>query len=323
MSDSARSPFKIAAVQAAPVFLDRDASIEKACTLIAEAGKNGARLAVFSEGFIPTYPMWVWFIPTYKTHDLRFLYDALMSNALSIPSPQTDILCEAAREAGVTVAIGVNEINTEASGGTLYNTILYIGSNGEILGKHRKLIPTVGERFVHGMGDGSTLEVFDTDFGKLSGLICWENYMPLARYSLYADGVQIYVAPTWDRGEPWVSTLRHIAKEGRVYVIGCCSPVRRADIPDTFDFIDQYVPEMEWLNPGGSTIIDPDGKFLVEPVVEKEEILYAEVNPANFQGPRFQLDVAGHYGRGDIFDLSVRRDPQLVKRDLSGLDTGD
>jgi nitrilase len=221
------APFRIASMQAAPVFLDLAASVEKACDLIAEAGRNDARLAVFSECFLPTYPMWVWFIPSYRTHDLRDLYNRLVLNAVTIPSAETDILCSAARDAGVTVAIGVNELNAEASGATLYNTILYIGSDGTLLGKHRKLVPTVGERIVHGMGDGSTLDVYDTSCGKLSGLICWENYMPLARYSLYAAGVQIYVAPTWDRGEPWVSSLRHIAKEGRVFVVGCCSPVRR------------------------------------------------------------------------------------------------
>lgn len=146
--------------------------------------------------------------------------------------------------------------------------------------------------------------------------------MPLARYAMYAWGVQVYVAPTWDRGEPWISTLRHIAKEGRVYVVGCCMPMRRQDIPDRYRFKEAYLPETEWLNPGESTIIDPDGKFLVEPVGNREEILYAEVVPKNLKGPRFQLDVAGHYGRPDLFELTVHRAAQPMVRVLDSRSSG-
>jgi nitrilase len=169
---------------------------------------------------------------------------------------------------------------------------------------------------VHAQGDGSTLGVYDLPIGRLAGLICWENYMPLARYALYAWGVELYVAPTWDRGEPWTSTLRHIAKEGRVYVVGCCTPMRRDDIPERYAFKKTYLPESEWLNPGESAIIDPDGKFLVEPVRNREEILYAEVDPRNMKGPRFQLDVAGHYGRPDLFELTVHRSARPMVRVL-------
>jgi nitrilase len=310
------SPFLIAAVQATPVFLDLDASVEKACALIAEAGRAGAKLAVFPEGFLPTYPLWAWFIPPHKTNELRELYTELLENAIAVPSRQTDQLCRAAAAAGVTVVMGVNERNVEASGTTLYNTLLFIGADGQLLGKHRKLVPTVAERLVHAQGDGSTLRVYDLPIGRLAGLICWENYMPLARYALYAWGAELYVAPTWDRGEPWTSTLRHIAKEGRVYVIGCCTPMRRDDIPDRYAFKGAYLPDVEWLNPGESTIIDPDGKFLVEPVRNREEILYAEVNPRTVKGPRFQLDVAGHYGRPDVFELTVRRNARPMVRVL-------
>lgn len=312
MSDSPASPFLIAAVQATPVFLDRAASLRKACALIAEAGRAGARLAVFPEGFIPTYPLWTWFIPPYKTHELRELYTELLDNAITVPSRETEQLCEAAAAAGVNVVIGVNELNVEASATTLYNTLLFIGSDGSLQGKHRKLVPTVAERLVHAQGDGSTLRVYDLPIGRLAGLICWENYMPLARYALYAWGVQLYVAPTWDRGEPWTSTLRHIAKEGRVYVVGCCTPMRRDDIPDRYAFKNTYLPESEWINRGESTIIDPDGKFLVEPVRDREEILYAEVDPRNMKGPRFQLDVAGHYARPDLFELTVHRNARPI-----------
>jgi nitrilase len=136
-------------------------------------------------------------------------------------------------------------------------------------------------------------------------LICWENYMPLARWALYAGGAQIHAAPTWDRGEPWISTLRHIAKEGRVFVIGCCSPVRRDDVPDAYGFKAAHLPDVAWINPGGSAIVDPDGKFLVEPVIEREAILYADLDLGSLRGARFQLDVAGHYGRPDVFDVTV------------------
>ena len=178
---AANGSFTIAAVQAAPVFLDRDATVEKACRLVAEAAEKGARLVVFPEAFIPAYPLWVWYIPPGYTRPLRELYAELHANAVAVPSPATDRLCAAAAAAGVTVAVGINEVNVEASGTSLYNTLLYIGPDGKILGKHRNLVPTVGERLVHARGDGSTLAAYRLPIGVLSGLICWENYMPLAR----------------------------------------------------------------------------------------------------------------------------------------------
>ena len=318
MSDAKDAPFLVAAAQAAPVFLDRAATVDKACSLIAEAGARGARLIAFPEGFIPAYPFWVWFIPAGNTHALRELYSELLDQAVTVPSDATERLCAAAREAGINVAVGINERNAEASGSTLYNSLLYIGADGRILGCHRKLVPTAGERLVHGQGDGSSLAAYDTDIGRVGGLICWENYMPLARYAMYAWGVQIYVAPTWDRGEPWISTLRHIAKEGRVYVLGCCSAMRRSDVPDRYTFKEKFLSDAEWINPGDSTIIDPDGKFLVEPVKNREEILYAEVDPKQLRGPRWQLDVAGHYGRPDVFELTVRREARPMIRVENG-----
>lgn len=277
------------------------------------------------EAFIPTYPFWVWHIPPRDTHTLRDPYAALLAQAVTIPSPTTDRLWTAARQAGVSVAIGVNEVNAEASGSTLYNTLLYIGADGRLLGKHRKLVPTAGERLVHGQGDGSGLTVHALPIGRLGGLICWENYMPLARYALYAEGIQLYVAPTWDRGEPWLSTLRHIVKEGRVYVLGCCSAMRAADIPDRFPFRAKFLPEAdECLNPGDSAIVHPDGKFLAGPVRHEETIRYAEVDPRQVHGPRWQLDVAGHYARPDIFTLTVHRASRpLVRTVPEGKDIGD
>jgi len=302
-------PFLVAAVQLSPAFLDRDATIDRACGAIRNAAAGGARLVVFPEAFVPGYPVWVWSVAAGQTQELRALYAELLDQSVSIPSPAVNRLCEAARDAGVCVAIGINERNVEASGTSLFNSILFIGADGAILGVHRKLVPTAGERLVHAQGDGSTLTVHDTPLGRLGGLVCWENYMPLARQALYLQGVHIYVAPTWDRGEPWLSTLRHIAKEGRVYVIGCCSAMRPDDIPDRFAFKSAAsVSATGWINPGDSAIIDPDGKVLAGPLHEQQDILLAEVDPKRITGPRWQLDVAGHYGRPDILEL-VRKGP--------------
>jgi nitrilase len=313
---SPTASFRIAAVQAAPVFLDRDATVDKACALVAEAGRAGAALAVFPECFIPAYPLWVWHIPAGRTHELRALYAELVANAVTIPSAVTARLGTAARAAGIALVVGVNERNAEASGTSLYNTLLFFDADGQILGTHRKLIPTAGERLVHARGDGSTLRVYPLAIGRLGGLICWENYMPLARYTLYAAGIQIYAAPTWDHGEPWLSTLRHIAKEGRSVVVGSCSAMRLADVPDRYPFKAKYLGEAgEWLNPGGSAIVDPDGKVVAGPAVREEAILYADIAPAQLTGPRWQLDVAGHYARPDVFELVVHRATRPLVRD--------
>jgi len=309
MSEAPASSFRIAAAQAAPVFLNRAATIEKACGLIGQAATGGARLVVFPECFVPGFPLWVWFVPAGETRQLRELHAELFENAVEIPSAATERLCEAAREARTAVVIGVNERSTESSGTTLHNTLLFIGPDGRVLGRHRKLVPTTGERLVYGRGDGSSLVVYDLPVGRLGGLVCWENYMPLARYALYAAGVQIYAAPTWDRGEPWISTLRHIAKEGRVYVVGCGTAMRRNDVPDRFVF-KHLVPPGEWVNPGDSAIVDPDGKLVAGPLREQEGILFADADLRQVVGPRFQLDVAGHYARPDIFRLLVDRRPR-------------
>jgi nitrilase len=305
-----RDPFKIAAVQASPVFLNREATIGKTCKLIAEAGSQGAKLIVFPESFIPGYPEWVWVVPSGRDRILSQLYGEMLANAVEIPSEATKRIGQAAKDADSYVVIGVTERDTEASGASLFNTLIYFSPRGEILGKHRKLVPTGGERIVWAQGDGSTLEAYDTPFGKIGGLICWENYMPLARYAMYAWGTQLYVAATWDRGEPWLSTLRHIAKEGRMYVIGCCIAMRKGDIPDRFEHKKFYAPERDWINEGDSAIVNPHGEIIAGPASMKEEILYAEVDPQLMSGPKWMLDVAGHYARPDVFELIVHREPR-------------
>lgn len=313
MPYQAPQSFLVAAVQLSPAFLDRDATVDRACQAIAEAGSRGARLVVFPEAFVPGYPLWVWSIAPGQTQALRALYAELLDQAVTVPGAAVAQLCEAARGAGVYVAIGINERNVEASGTSLYNALLFIAADGQILGVHRKLVPTAGERLVHAQGDGSGLTAYDTELGRLGGLICWENYMPLPRQALYNTGIHLYVAPTWDRGEPWLSTLRHIAKEGRVYVIGCCSAMRPADLPDRFRFKGAVpVSASGWINPGDSMIVDPDGKVLAGPLHEEQGMLFAEVDPQRIVGPRWQLDVAGHYARPDVLDL-VRRGPARLQ----------
>jgi nitrilase len=306
----------LSAAQATPVFLDRAATINKACDLMATAAGKGAKLIVFPEAFVPCYPDWVWVIPPNQNKLLADLYGRLVDQSMTIPGPDTEKLCRAARLANIHVVIGVNERNTDASGSSLYNSILYISNEGTLLGKHRKLVPTAAERMIWAQGDGSTLEVYDTPFGRLGGLICWENYMPLARYAMYAQGTQIYIAATWDSGEPWLSTLRHIAKEGRVFVIGCCSPVTLNDIPDLFEHKKLYPAKKdEWINVGDSAIVDPDGKFIAGPLNCKEDIIYAEINLHYSTDSRWKLDVAGHYSRPDVFQLTINRQPHYQMRE--------
>ena len=307
MSDERRCT--VAAVQFAPAFLDREATTVKACDAIAEASANGARLVVFPEAFIPGYPDWVWVTPGNKKPLLTELYARLLENAVAIPDGSTSQLCKAAKDGGVHVVIGVNERNSEASDASLFNTVLVIDDHGDIMGKHRKLMPTGCERLVWAQGDGSTLGVFDTPFGKLGTLTCWENYMPLARQAMYSWGTQIHVAPTWDPSESWQMSLRHIAREGGMYVIGCCMAIRMADIPEEYEFRKLYPADREWVNPGNSCIIDPKGEFVAGPLGKEQEILYGEVDLSMIGECKWIFDVAGHYGRPDVFKFAVNREP--------------
>ena len=308
-------PFKVAVAQASPVFLDREATVEKACGLIAQAGREGASLLVFPETLIPAYPDWVWSVPPGEKPLLDPLYAELLENAVTVPGPATDRLCQAARAAGIYVAMGINEYDPLSGSGTLYNTVVYIDAGGQLLGRHRKLVPTSAERLVWAPGDGSTLEVYDTPFGKLGGLICWENYMPLARYAMYAWGVQIYTAATWDYGEAWLATLRHIAREGRVFVLAACMPLRVSDIPDHYAFKRFYQNSNEWINPGGSAIVNPDAEIVAGPLEKAEGLLYAEIRPSQLHGSKRMMDVTGHYNRPDVFQLTVKRSPRPILRE--------
>lgn len=308
-----QNTFQIAAVQASPVFMDREATVEKTCRFIAEAAENGAKMVVFPETFIPAYPDWIWRIPAAEYALNQKLYGDLLDQAVSIPGATTDRLCQAARDAGVYVSIGVNERNDDASGGSLFNTNILIDREGNLISRHQKLVPTVSERTIWAYGDPGTLDVYDTEIGKLGGLICHENYMPLVRYSLYGRGIELYMAPTYDQGETWRSTIRHIGKEGRVYIAGCCMVLRKDDVLSRFPQLEPYYKEAgEWINSGNSVIADPEGHIVAGPLSMEEGILYADVNLQHIRNTRWNLDVAGHYARPDAFRLTVRTVPNPV-----------
>jgi nitrilase len=290
----------VASVQAAPVFLDREATIDKACGLIKEAASNGARLIAFPEAFVPTYPDWVWRAQPWDEASTA-LYAQLFQESVEIPGPATERLGDAARGAGAYVAVGV----TERAGSTLYNTVVFLSPEGELIGRHRKLMPTGGERLVWGFGDGSTLTTFDTPFGRVGALICWENYMPLARAAMYARGIDILLAPTWDNSDVWVPTLRHIAKEGRVFVVGITPCQRGLDVPADVPGRNLWRGEDDWMSRGNSTIVDPSGDILAGPLIGEEGILYATVDASAARASRFEFDVVGHYACPDVFQLHV------------------
>jgi nitrilase len=238
------------------------------------------------------------------------LHTLLLKNAVDVDAGDLSPLCEAARRHEVTVVCGIDECVRAEGGGTLYNTVVTIGPDGTLLNRHRKLMPTNPERMVHGLGDGAGLKVVDTPAGRIGTLICWENYMPLARYALYAQGIQLYIAPTYDCGDGWIGTLGHIAREGRCWVIGSGTALRASDLPDGLPGRDRLFPDPEeWINPGDSVVIDPGGKVMAGPLRREAGVLYAEVDLAAVAPARRTLDVAGHYARPDIFELNVRRTP--------------
>lgn len=298
---------KIAAAQVSPVFLDKDATVAKACNFIAEAGQNGAKLVVFPEVFIPGYPDWTWIIPNSRGTVLNELYKELVQNSVTIPDESTDKLRKAAKDANIHVVIGMNERNTETSNSSLYNTILFIDEQGNIMGKHRKLMPTGGERLIWAQGDGSTLSIFDTPFAKLGGLICWENYMPLARNAMYAGGTQVLAAPTWDKSDNWLLSIQHIAREGGMFVISCCMALHMDNIPDRYEFKKEYPEGRDWINAGKSCIVDPKGNIIAGPLEMKEEIIYAEINLDIITEAKRIFDATGHYARPDVFNFSINR----------------
>ncbi len=297
---------KVAAAQLSPVFLNKEKTIEKACKAISEAGKKGAQLIVFPEAFLSGYPDWVWVIPNSKGADLNELYIKLVKNAVSVPDKSTNKLCEAAKTAGINIVMGMHERNSETSSASLFNSLLFISDQGEILGKHRKLIPTGGERLVWSQGDGSTLRSYNTSAGKIAGLICWENFMPLARNAIYESGAQILAAPTWDKSPNWLQSMQHIAREGGLFVISSCMALKMNDIPEEYGFKKLYPDGREWINVGNSCIIAPNGKFIAGPLEAQEGILYADIDLSQIIAAKRMFDVVGNYSRPDVFNFNVK-----------------
>jgi nitrilase len=306
------SSMQVAVVQAAPVLFDRDATVRKACQLVEEAASHGAHLILFPEAFIPCYPRGLSFgmVVGSRSSGGRDLWHRYWENSVEVPGPATEALGEAADMADVYLAIGITERASHFGKGTLYCTLLYFGPDGRLLGKHRKLKPTGAERLIWGEGDGSTLTTFQSELGTIGGLICWENYMPLARMAMYAQGVELYLAPTADARETWQSTLRHIACEGRCFVLGCNQFVTRDMYPPDLPMREELDAQPEVMCRGGSAIVSPLGDVLAGPLYDQEGILYAELDRDELVRSKVDFDVVGHYARPDVFQLAVNLRPR-------------
>ncbi len=307
------SVVRVAAVQAAPVVLDRAATVDKACGLIEKAAGEGAELVVLPESFVPAFPEWVWRTGPWDA-TATALFGLLHDQAVVVGGPDTDALGDAARRAGAVVSIGVTERTRHGS--TLYNSQLLFGADGALLHCHRKLVPTGPERLVWGQGDGSSLHAVETDLGRIGTLICWESLMPLVRSVLYADGIEIYLAPTWDSADAWVATLRHIAREGRVFVIGANQCVRASDIgPDVPGRGELYGGHEDVLSAGNTIIVAPSGDIVAGPLVGEEGMLVADIDLAAARDARQMNDPVGHYSRADVVRLVVDRRPRTPVAD--------
>jgi nitrilase len=309
--NSASPQVKVAVVQAAPILFNREATVAKVCRLIQETSSRKPGLILFPEAFIPAYPRGLSFgnVVGNRTPAGRRTWERYWENSIEVPGPDTEILGAAAREAQVYLAIGVIERDSRFSRGTLYCTLLYFGPDGRLLGKHRKLKPTAAERLIWGEGDGSTMPVFSTPFGRLGGLICWENYMPLARTAMYAKGVEVYLAPTADQRDSWHATLRHIACEGRCYVLGCNQFVTKEMYPADLDGIEDLAAMPEVVCRGGSAIISPLGDVLAGPLYGEEGVLFADLDLGEVARSKVDFDAVGHYARPDVFQLIVNERP--------------
>jgi nitrilase len=301
-----REPVRVACVQVEPAILDRAATLDKIVAVTAEAKANGAQLVVFPETFIPAYPSSAWarFLAGWADPRAKGAYAQLSRESLDVPGPDVERLGEIAREHDVWLVTGVNERDPERPG-TLYNALLYHAPDGTLAVHHRKLVPTNHERLVWGQGDGRGLRAIETGLGRIGGLVCWENYMPLARFALYESGVEIYIAATADDGEKWQATLVHLALESRAFVVSPCHFQRGSSYPEDFPLRDE-IAGRDPLSRGGSAILAPDGSYLAGPLYDEEGILYADLDPRRLAEERQRFDPAGHYHRPDVLQLHVR-----------------
>ena len=302
---------RLAVVQQPPVLLDKAGSIERLVRCAREAAVQGAHIIVFPEAFIPGYPSWIWRLRPGGDMGLSDqLHATLLANAVSLQGDDLSPILKVAKEHRVHIVFGMNERDSEYSRSTIYNSVAVIGPAGTVLNRHRKLMPTNPERMVWGMGDASGLKVIDTPVGRIATLICWESYMPLARYALYADGVEIYITPTYDTGERCIATMQHIAREGGCWVVSSGVALNARDIPDSLPGKAALFPTAdEWINAGDSVVVAPGGKVVAGPLRNEYGVLYADIELERVGIARRSLDTAGHYGRPDIFQLSVNRRP--------------
>ncbi|MDE0589778.1 carbon-nitrogen hydrolase family protein [Halocynthiibacter sp. C4] len=303
---------KTAVIQEPPVYLDLAKTMQRAAELVEAAARDGAGLVVFPEAWFPGYPSFVWRLTPGKdmgkTDDI---YARLLANCIDRSQGDLMPLQDAAREHGVVIVAGYQEKDGTASGSTIFNSVCIIDADGKLLNNHRKLMPTNPERMVWGFGDGSGLRVVDTAVGRVGALLCWENYMPLARYALYAQNVEIYCAPTWDTGESWLATMQHIAREGGCWVIGCSTQLEGKDIPKNTPHRKEIFPDdKEWINDGDAVVYKPFGGLAAGPMRKEKGILWAEVDASLATAARRKFDATGHYSRPDVFTLNVNREAQ-------------
>jgi nitrilase len=298
--------FDVAVVQAAPVAFDVAATLAKVAMLVRESADGGADLVVFPEAFVSCYPRGITFGATVgsRTAEGRAWFRRYWESSIDVPGPAVDRLGAIARDARVHLVIGV----IEREGGTLYCTVLFFAPSGECLGKHRKLMPTAAERLVWGQGDASTMPVFETPLGRLGAVICWENYMPLLRASMYAKGIQLYCAPTADARDTWIASMQHIACEGRCFVLSAGQFVRRSDYPDDYPIGGDHQPS-DVLCRGASMIVSPLGEIVAGPQIDDEAILYATIDLGQIAEGKYDFDAVGHYARPDVFRLTVNDQP--------------
>lgn len=304
--ESTPDRFTVSVVQAAPVVFDRERTLKKVDALAAEAAHRGARLVLFPEAFVSAYPRGLDFGAVFgsRTDEGREQFRRYWESSVDVPGPAVEALGCTAKRTKTYLVIGV----IERDRGTLYCTILFFSPDGAYLGKHRKVMPTASERLVWGFGDGSTMPVFNTPLGKLGAVICWENYMPLMRTAMYGKGIELYCAPTADARDSWVSSMRHIAVEGRCFVLSCNQFNRRSDYPADYPALGSDPRAI--VARGGSCIVDPFGNFLAGPSTDGEVILTAEIDRGQIVRGKFDLDVVGHYARPDIFQLQVDERPK-------------
>ena len=297
-----RERVKVACVQAEPVVLDREATLGKLAGLAAEAAGAGAQLVVFPETFVPVYPssLWARAFAGWGDDRAKEVFARICANAVEVPGPAADRLGAIAREHGVWLVTGVNELER----GTLYNSLLYHAPDGSLALHHRKLVPTNHERLIWGQGDGRGLRAIETPLGRLGGLLCWENYMPLARFALYESGLELYVASTADDGDAWQATLVHLARESRAFVVSPCHFQRASAYPADFPLAEE-IAGADVIGRGGSAILAPDGSYLAGPLYGEEGTLYAELDPAQLAAERQRFDPAGHYHRPELLRLTL------------------